>query len=127
MINANEQKVKNEILLKLNVEQPYRYSQTNVVTAEARAYFPYMDWFRGDYMSECPIIAEREAGFRPREERTPLTGCPDMVGGEAGHAYPQHCFRSGLLTHYPCYPECTETFKRNDPTLMRQTKLYLFR
>ena len=107
-----------------NSDTPYRYSQTNVITQEGRAYFPYPDWFRGEYMSDLPIIAEREAGFIPRleiEKESVGAGC---WKGITGHAYPQHCFRTSSKTRYPCYPECTDD---DDPTLQRLSKIYLYR
>jgi hypothetical protein len=109
-----------EKILKNNSDNPYRYSQTDIITQEGRAYFPYPDWWRGEYRSDLPIVAEREAGFRPRIERP-------YWKGTTGHAYPQHCFRPGIKTRYPCYPECTAEYKRYDPTLQRLSKLYLYR
>ena len=113
--------LRREIELKNLSDDPYRYSQTPVLTQEARAYFPYPDWWRGEYTSDVPIIAEREAGFRPRLERK------KYWKGSTGHAYPQHCFRPGLQTRYPCYPECTQEYKRYDPSLQRYGKIYLYR
>jgi hypothetical protein len=109
-----------EKALKNLSDEPIRYSQTNIITQEGRAYFPYPDWWRGEYVSDIPIIVEREAGFRPRLEQK-------FWKGTTGHAYPQHCFRTGIKTRYPCYPECTSTERRYDPTLQRMSKLYLFR
>jgi len=51
-----------------NSEIPFVFNQTNIVTDPDRAYFPYTYWFRGEYTSDLPIIADREAGFRPRVE-----------------------------------------------------------
>lgn len=51
-----------------NSEIPFVFNQTNIVTDPDRAYFPYTYWFRGEYMSDIPIIVDREAGFRPRVE-----------------------------------------------------------
>lgn len=107
-----------KIELKNLSDTPYRYFQTNVITQEGRAYFPYPDWFRGEYMSNLPIVVEREAGFRPRLERE-----PGYWKGSTGHAYPQNCFRGSAKTRYPCYPEC----HNHDSTLMRANKIYLFR
>lgn len=117
MTTLNELAVKKEIMLKLS-DTPYKYHQTSVITQEGRAYFPYPDWFRGEYMSDLPIVVEREAGFRPRLDRI-----PGYWKGTTGHAYPQHCFRASAKTRYPCYPEC----HRHDPTLMHANKIYIFR
>jgi hypothetical protein len=91
-----------------------------VLTQEGRSVFPYNDWFRGEYISEIPIIAEREAGFRPIIEKERVKYyLSDMP-------YPQHCFRSGLKTNYPCYPECTHENKKHDPYIQRYGKVFLY-
>ncbi len=116
---ANKIVITKQKILK-NEPVPYRYSQTDVITQEGRAYFPYPDWWRGEYTSDIPIIVEREAGFRPRLEK-------QYWKGTTGDTYPQHCFRSGIKTMYPCYPECTSEYRRYDPTLQRLSKIYLYR
>lgn len=69
-MRLNQVLIAKEKILKNNSDTPYRYSQTNVITQEGRAYFPYRDFWQGEYMSDLPIIAEREAGFRPRLEKS---------------------------------------------------------
>lgn len=115
----NKDFLRQNIIAKLQ-DTPFRFSSTNIITQEGRSFFPYPDWFRGEYMSDIPIIAEREAGFRPRVDTS-------FWKPSTGHAYPQHCFRPGVRTKYPCYPECTETYKKYDPTLQRYGKIFLFR
>jgi hypothetical protein len=119
-MTVNELLVKKEIALKNLIDIPYRHYQTNVITQEGRAYFPYPDWFRGEYMSDIPIVVEREAGFRPLEEQN-WKGV-QYAERATGHAYPQHCFRGSEKTRYPCYPECTS--RRG---LMPNSKIYLYR
>ena len=64
--------------------------------------FPYPRWFRGVYYSQNPIVAEREAGYRPRHDDCyNFKTCP---GGEKPD-YPNHCFSAPCSTVYPCYPE----------------------
>ena len=64
--------------------------------------FPYPRYYRGVPDSSVPIVAEREAGWRPRHD-----GCyrvnqpPSMTPGP----YPNHCFQSACSTVFPCYPE----------------------
>jgi hypothetical protein len=120
MSKRNHGNIIDAVVAKTSFE-PVRYSQSIVLTQSGRSYFPYTEWYKGQYMSDIPIIAEREAGFRPRLERE------KVVTPATGHAYPQHCFRPGITTKYPCYPECTEAYKRYDPTLQRETKLYMYR
>lgn len=69
-MRLNQVLIAKEKILKNNSDTPYRHSQTNVITQEGRAYFPYRDFWQGEYMSDLPIIAEREAGFRPRLEKS---------------------------------------------------------
>lgn len=102
-------------------DQPYIFSQTNVITQPERAYFPYPNFWRGDYKSSRPIVVEREAGFRPREDP------PYESKRSIGHAYPDHCFEAAPSTIYPCYPECTEEFKRYRRYMINYAKIYLFR
>lgn len=64
--------------------------------------FPYQRWWRGDPNSTNPIVAEREAGWRPRHDNCykieePLT---DTVS-----PYPNHCFEAPCSTVFPCYPK----------------------
>jgi|PlaIllAssembly_1097288.scaffolds.fasta_scaffold00051_9 hypothetical protein len=111
-------KVQDSIILKL-LDQPFRYNQTNVLTQTNRSIFPFNDWFRGEYLSEIPIVAEREAGFRP------IVSLPPSTQGLVT-PYPQHCFRVGVKTKYPCYPECIHAHKRSDVTLQRFGKVFLY-
>jgi hypothetical protein len=62
--------------------------------------FPYPRWYRGQYNSSEPIIAEREAGYRPREDN-----CYRKNNFIVNVEYPTNCFESACSTVYPCYPE----------------------
>ena len=64
--------------------------------------FPYPRWFRGVYDSPVPIVAEREAGWRPRHD-----SCYKMEKpcSEVASKYPNHCMQSACSTVYPCYPQ----------------------
>ena len=111
-----------EDLIKLEqTDLPLRFYQTNTITQEGRAFFPYPDYWRGSYTCDKPIVVEREAGFRPRVEK------PKLVHDGTGHAYPDHCFEASPRTRYPCYPECTEPFKYYNRFLMNSAKIYLYR
>lgn len=116
-MTLNYVKMTSSKMMKNDTDIPYRYFNTDIVTQEGRSYFPYPNWFRGEYTSDFPIVVEREAGFRPRlDTLTHWTGEPD-------HPYPHHCFRSGIKTKYPCNPED----KRHDRTLLRTNKIFLYR
>lgn len=62
--------------------------------------FPYPRWFRGVYSSDLPIVAEREAGWRPRHD-----DCYRVNKPYSNMPYPDHCFESACSTVFPCYPE----------------------
>ena len=65
--------------------------------------FPYPRYFRGVPGSSKPIVAEREAGWRPRHD-----SCYNVVepnGLPVYPPYPNHCFSSSCNITYPCYPE----------------------
>jgi hypothetical protein len=65
---------------------------------------PYPRFFRGRYDSDQPIVAERESGFRVRDDQcyrvTPCTGCEEQE-------YPSHCFEVACSTVFPCNPKDT--------------------
>jgi len=82
-----------------NSSTPFRFYQTNIVLEPDRSYFPYTNWFRGEYTSCFPIIADREAGFYPRTE--PLTtGCDVFTDNEEKIT---HCFRGSTQQMRKCY------------------------
>ncbi len=47
-------------------QQPW---STPVLLDPWRAFFPYQRFFQGDYLSNAPIVYDRRAGFRPREDQ----------------------------------------------------------
>lgn len=63
---STNKEVVNKAIAFENNTYPFRFSQTGVLTGSDRALFPYRNWYRGQYMSPFPIIADREAGFYPR-------------------------------------------------------------
>jgi hypothetical protein len=66
-------------------------------------HFPYTRWFRGKYNSEQPIIAEREAGFRRRND-----SCYKLVKCKEDQIEkPKVCFAYPAGTTFPCVP-CEE-------------------
>jgi hypothetical protein len=63
--------------------------------------FPYPRWYRGDYNSSNPIVAEREAGWRQRADACYTVNHQIKEPGP----YPNHCFEAACSTVYPCYPK----------------------
>ena len=62
--------------------------------------FPYPRYFRGVPTSSVPIVAEREAGWRPRHD-----DCYKVLQPPSKINYPNHCYQAACSTVYPCYPE----------------------
>jgi hypothetical protein len=93
--------VKNQINQKLDYGQPY-YARKNTVRNMVTDMdeFPYNKYFRGQYNSEAPIVFDREAGWRLRNDR-----CYQGLVGYAEPLYPNHCFEAPCSTVYPCQPK----------------------
>jgi hypothetical protein len=97
-----------EMINKKNGFDPYfttHDSVTKVITDYN--HFPYTRYNRGS-ISEFPIVAEREAGFRERYS--------NKKREIPRQDYPNHCFQTACSTVYPCYPEYLE--KISDKELM---------
>jgi hypothetical protein len=105
--NVNTSDEINE-LNQLNVRNMINKKNTNCVfygtTCDAESittdydHFPYTRWFRGKYNSEDPIIAEREAGFRRRND-----ACYKLVKCKAElDQKPRICFQYPAGTNFPC-------------------------
>ena len=78
-------------------------------------HFPYQRWFRGRYNSSIPIIAEREAGFRVRNDACYDGGCGPCGGpccAPTSDNMPQLCFQVACSTTLPCAPqECVNFYR----------------
>lgn len=62
-------------------------------------HFPYGRFFRGVPTASYPIVMDREAGWRPREDR-----CYQVVKPITPGVQPEVCFEAACSTVYPCYP-----------------------
>jgi hypothetical protein len=65
--------------------------------------FPYPRYYRGVIGAHQPVVAEREAGWRKRQD-----ACYDVREPKKSHippVYPNNCFQTACSTVYPCYPE----------------------
>lgn len=60
--------------------------------------FPYPRYFRGVASSDVPIVAEREAGYRPRYD-----SCYKPKKELKKVPYPVNCFQQPCSTISPCY------------------------
>lgn len=67
--------------------------------------FPYPRYFRGDFNSDVPIIAEREAGWRPRNEECYNNYYKRANTQNIHHniTNPLHYFQPPCSTVYPKY------------------------
>lgn len=65
-------------------------------------HFPFTRFYRGVYNNPDPIVFEREAGYRKRDDR-----CYNdkIICQSNPPVYPNHCFQGASLTVHPCYPE----------------------
>ena len=64
--------------------------------------FPYPRYFRGNPSSDEPIVAEREAGYRPRYDRCyTVNENPSNVP----RPKPDFCFEGPCSVVFPCYTE----------------------
>lgn len=72
--------------------------------------FPYPRWWRGVPFSSHPVVAEREAGWRPRHDdcyQVNEVPRPNIK-------YPNHCWETACSTVFPCYPEYLQKYSDRD-------------
>ena len=70
---------------------------------------PYTRWFRGVYYYPDPIVMEREAGWRPRQD-----SCYNVIIPPQPPLDPHHCFEAPCSTIFPCYPKSTTKYADQD-------------
>ena len=83
----------------------------NVITDQD--HFPYTRYYRGQPGATCPVVAERETGWRRQQDQCynvnlPANAYPD--------SYPRHCFQGPCSFVHPCYPELMK--ENPDPSLL---------
>lgn len=105
--NINHRNVENiryQINNKKGYEVYYSTNNTNKNVITDYDNFPYSRWFRGEATSDYPIIAEREAGWRPRNEN-----CydPPFIKNDKQKKHhdinPKHYFQPPCSVVYPKY------------------------
>ena len=62
-------------------------------------HWPYDRWFRGVYYFSEPVIAEREAGWRPQQQ-----SCYNILPPPTRVEEPRYCFEAPCSTNFPCNP-----------------------
>lgn len=76
--------------------------------------FPYPRWFRGEPESSRPVVAEREAGWRPRRDSCYKVLHPVNHGPRF---YPNHCFQNACSTVVPCHQQSLKYSDRDTDNL----------
>ena len=114
-----EKGIKEQIARKLDYSKPYyamgsyvRYAVTDMDS------FPYQRYYRGDYRSAEPIVMDREAGWRPQENRCYVPEKKISIKD-----YPSNCFQTACSTTYPCYPNYLKLYSdKNEMELLLNRK-----
>ena len=97
----NIENVRRQMMSKLDYSMPFiPTAQMTAATVNDMDNFPYRRYFRGRYYEQHPIVFEREAGWRPRED-----DCYKKEYQYSGGHYPYHCFEAACSIVYPCYPD----------------------
>ena len=103
---VNQSNVKNirEQIARKKGSNPYHATVTqSVQVLTDYDTFPYPRYYRGVPDSTVPIVAEREAGWRPRHDTCYSVVEPNDV--PLYPAYPNNCFQAACSIVFPCYPE----------------------
>lgn len=97
--DLNVQNVQRQIAIKKGCS-PYlaTVNQASQVVTDYDT-FPYPRYFRGVPESTVPIVAEREAVWRPRHD-----SCYKVLEPPGQIRYPNHCYETACSTTLPCYP-----------------------
>ena len=97
---SNIDEVRYRIALKMNSNFPYYATKecTRSVITDMD-HFPYRRFYRGEYHSIDPIILEREAGYRQRQDRKYIQLVESTV------VRPEYCWQYPCTSIKPCKPE----------------------
>lgn len=99
--NLNINNVRYQIAIKKGFNPYLATTEQSVQVLTDHDTFPYPRYFRGIPESSQPIVAEREAGWRPRHDDCYKVLKPYV---QKQH-YPNHCFQGSCSGTFPCYPE----------------------
>lgn len=99
MQNVNA--VRQGIAQKINYNCPY-YPTIDDATSVVTDFdtFPYPRYYRGEYNVADPIVFEREAGFRTRNDN-----CYRMTCMSLPKRRPQYCWQNSCSVVLPCRPD----------------------
>jgi hypothetical protein len=102
----NVNTVRQGIAQKINYNCPY-YPTIDEVTAVItdQDTFPYPRYYRGEYNAYSPIVFEREAGFRTRNDNCYRMNCKKLKPNKVNY-----CWQVACSTTLPCVPKDQITF-----------------
>lgn len=80
--------------------------------------FPYPRWYRGEVGNNLPVVAEREAGWRVRNDDCYKVSCYN----EMDIHYPYHCFEAACSTTFPCIPNSRTRLADREAVLVALNK-----
>lgn len=83
----------------------YANALTSVGVITDFDHFPYTRFWRGIPDSVHPVVIEREAGWRSREDQ-----CYQTQGSTEQPMYPNNCFEAPCSVVYPCQPKFLQRF-----------------
>ena len=103
-INQHNVESVRKYIEKKNSSTPFHATKNMEIPITDFDHFPYNRHFRGVYSSVVPVVLEREAGYRKREDHCYKVNVnPANTSGEI--PYPNHCFETSSKVRYPCYPQ----------------------
>jgi hypothetical protein len=97
---SNFDHIQREIFRKKSYNPYFADENTGSIVLTDYDNFPYKRWFRGIPESHRPIVAEREAGWRPVQ-----TECYKYVPPNVSYSVRPYCFEPACSTVYPCLPD----------------------
>jgi hypothetical protein len=97
---SNVDHIQREILKKKGYKPYFADENTGSIVLTDYDNFPYKRWFRGIPDSFEPIVAEREAGWRPIQ-----TECYKNIKPNINYSVRPYCFEPACSTVYPCLPD----------------------
>lgn len=105
----NLNNIREQILLKKGSDPYFATASDGSIALTDYDNFPYNRWYRGSPYSTKPIIAEREAGWRPIQ-----TQCYDGKEDTEVLTKPRMCFEVPCSTVFPCFPEFLNKYADNE-------------
>jgi hypothetical protein len=97
--------VRRKILQKTSPYPSFSTNRTVINVVTDQDHHPYTRWFRGVSYFPDPIIAEREAGWRPLRD-----SCYDLIIPSKPEEEQALCFEAPCTTTFPCIPEVSQKY-----------------